>query len=167
MDNRKLTAAETAKVEKFENELWVEQCKRNDEDYLFSDLTGLYVDIIREIGRINGAESVVIYEYASLLEQDLQLYSSREMYIAGFEARDKPLHDAMNGYICGVAGRNRERRLDSAIQEYYEKISALLGDKNGLIAEFTEIYRKVHGVVKNNIDKFIRLGQTSGGDTAL
>ena len=47
------------------------------------------------------------------------------------------------------------------IQDYFDKIKELLEGDSTLLAEFTESYSRIHGVVKNNIHEFIHLGQIS------
>ena len=114
MDERTVTKAE---IKELERELRYQQCRQNDEDFLFSDLTGLFVDIIDEISQTDRERSIIIYDYAKLLEQEIQHYSR--------------------------------------IQSCFDEITGLLGDKRGLITDFTETYGKVHGMVSNHIPCFI------------
>jgi hypothetical protein len=150
----------------FEAELRDRLCRQNDEDLLYADLTGLYVDIIGGVSAADRAKAGMIYDYAKLLEQDLQLYSGAEAYIAGRNAKNKPETEALTGYMLRISGIAQEQRLHSRIQEQFEEIAGLLGDKRGLIAEFTEVYRTVHGIIASNIHEFIRLGQASDADMA-
>ena len=159
MSKRQQTA-----IEEFEAKLWYRLCLQNDKDFLFSDLTGLYVEIINVISKTDRTQVTIIYDYAKLLEQELQLYSGMEAYIAGRESKNKPLNEVMNDYLYRVMVVKNEQRLDNRIQEYYDKISGLLGNNHGLIADFTEIYGAVHGMVKNHIQEFIHLGQAYSAD---
>ena len=151
-------------IKVFENELRDRFYQQNDEDYLFSDLSGLYVDIIGVISQTDKAKSVVIYDYAKLLEQELQLYSGAEAYVAGHNAKDKPEVEVLNNYMSKIANIVQEQHLYTRTQAYYEEIAGLLGDKCGLISDFTETYRTVHGIIASNIHEFVRLGQTSDMD---
>lgn len=157
---------ETAAVGLFETELWERVYRRNDEDFVFADLTALYVEIMSEFARIDKDKWAVIYDYSKLLEQELRLYSGADAYIAGKEAKDKPEKDALFGYLRKVADENGALRLDSHIQAAFDEIIGLLGDKSGLITDFTETYRRVHGAVKDNIIEFIRMGQAYGAEVA-
>ena len=149
-------------IEVFEIEMRDRLCKQNDEDKLFADLTGLYVDIIGVISKTDKTKTGIIYDYAKLLEQKLQLYSGIEAYIAGRDAKNEPETEVLKSYMNKIAKITAEKQLYSYIQACYDEIAGLLGDKNGLITEFTETYRAVHGVIASNIHEFIRLGQTNG-----
>jgi hypothetical protein len=87
-----------------------------------------------------------------------------EAYIAGRKAKNKPENKALNSYMYGVMKMRQGRMLENYIQACFDEILVLLGDKNGLLIDFTEIYRAVHGVIVSNIHEFIRLGQTSDTD---
>ena len=166
MNNVNATTANVTPAEVFENELWERLCRQNDEDLIFSDLTGLYVDIIGVISKADKANAGIIYDYAKLLEQEIQLYSGAEAYIAGQKAKGKPLCEVLNAYMLNISGIKHGQRLDNRIQESFDRIGGLLADKDSLITDFTEAYFRVHSVVKNNIHEFIRLGQTYGEETA-
>ena len=159
MNERKQTA-----IEVFESELRDSLCRKNDGDFIFSDLTGLYVDIIGVISASDKARAGIIHDYAKLLEQDLQLYSAKEAYIAGRGAKAKPESEAVIGYMRHVSDTAKKQQLYSRIHACFDEIAGLLGDKRGLITEFTEAYRAVHGIMASNIHEFIRLGQTSEED---
>jgi len=159
MNGKKQTA-----IEEFENELRDKVCKQNDEDLIFSDLTGLYVDIIGIISKTDKTKAGIIYDYAKLLEQELQLYSGTEAYITGREAKNEPENEVIKIYMDKIAKLINEKQLSKHIQTCFEEIAGLLGDKSGLITEFTEAYRTVHGSIAYNIHEFIRLGQTSDMD---
>jgi len=149
-------------VEVFEHELRNKLCRQNDEDFMFSDLTGLYIDIISVITQTNKSKAGIIYDYAKLLEQELQLYSGADAYIAGQKAKDKPENEVLNAYILGIMETEDGKRLDRRIQACFDEITGLLGDKSGLLTDFTDTYNKVHGIIKNNISEFISMGQSSG-----
>lgn len=154
-----------ATIRELENDLRQRLSQQNDEERFFSDLTGLFMDIIHEISKTDKTESVIIYDYAKLLEQRLQLYTGETAYIAGSEARDKPLEDVTTAYLYGVMESENGRCLTNRIQECFDRIKGLLGDKTSLLSEFTETYGRVHGIVKNNIHEFIDMGQKSEAAT--
>jgi hypothetical protein len=159
MNEQKQTA-----IEVFENDLRDKLCRQNDGDFIFSDLTGLYVDIIGVISKTEKTKAVIIYDYAKLLEQELQLYSGMEAYITGRNNKNKPETEVLNDYMRKISELAKEQQLYKCSQAYFEEIAELLGGKIGLITEFTELYRTVHGVIASNIHEFIRLGQTSETD---
>lgn len=162
MNEKALTA-----VELFEADMRERLYRQNDEDMVFADLTGLYIEIINELSKTDRNKSVIIYDYAKLLEQELQLYSGAEAYIAGHETKDKSEQDTLFTYLRKVVTENGAQHLDARIQTYFNEIIELLGDKSGLITEFTETYRMAHGAVKNNIAEFIRMGQASGAEAEV
>ena len=159
MNGRNQTA-----IEVFENELRERLRHQNDEDKLYADLTGLYADIIGVITAADKEKAGIIHDYAKLLEQDLQLYSGTEAYIAGRNAKNKPENEVIRAYMYHVSERANGQRLHSRIQDCFNEIMGLLGDNTSLITDFTETYRAVHGVIASNIHEFIRLGQTSETD---
>ena len=154
MDERTL-----AVVQEFENELREKVCRENDGDCRFSDLTGLYMDIISELSKADKEKSLIIYDYSKLLERELQFYSSTEAYKAGYETKGKTQNEIMYDYLDKIMEGSHKQSLDTRIQGCFDEIKILLDDKHGLITEFTETYIMVHGTVKNNIHEFIRLGQ--------
>jgi hypothetical protein len=147
-------------VETLENELRHKLCRQNDEDFFFADLTGLFVDIIYEIAQTEKSQTVIIYDYAKLLEQELQLYSGEAAYIAGSRSKGEPEFAALSGYLCEIEESGPKRRLDVLIQAKYDEIKRLLGDRKGLLDDLTETYRTVHGITKNNLRDFIGLGRS-------
>jgi hypothetical protein len=159
MNEKKQTA-----IKVFENEMRDRLCQKNDEEKLFADLTGLYVDIIGVVSATDKTKTGIIYDYAKLLEQDLQLYSGTEAYIAGRGGRDKPENEVFNGYMRRIMDIANKEKLHSRTQTLFNEIIGLLGDKNGLLTDFTETYRAVHGIIASNIHEFIRMGQTSETD---
>jgi hypothetical protein len=156
MNEKNLTA-----VKELENDLRQRLSLQNDEERFFSDLTGLFMDIIYEISQTDKNESAIIYDYAKLLEQRLQLYTGESAYIAGSEAWDKPLDDVTTAYLYSVLESENGRCLANRIQECFDKIKGLLGGKLSLLNDFTETYGRVHGIIKNNIHLFIDMGQKS------
>jgi hypothetical protein len=151
-------------VEVFENEMRDKLCRENDGDRLFADLTGLFMDIIGEISQTDKEKAVIIYDYAKLLEQEIQLYSGMEAYTVGRESKSQSENEVISGYMCKVATKKNEQRLYSRIQALFDEILRLVGGKSGLITDFTETYRAVHGGIVSNIHEFIRLGQTCETD---
>jgi hypothetical protein len=82
------------------------------------------------------------------------------------EAKDKPLDEVVNAYLYGVLDSKNGQLLTKGIQDCFDKVKTLLNEKSGLLTDFTETYRRVHGMVKNNIHEFISMGQTSGSESA-
>ena len=151
----------SAKIAVKENDLLELAARKNDEDRLYSDLTGLYADIIRAIGANDGTKSLIIYDYAKLLLQELQLYSGVEAFYKGENAKDSPVEDILREYLCEVSQKNNSLGLEAKILVLYNDIANLLSNSRGLLDDFTEAYSHVHGVIKNNIHEFIRLGQNA------
>lgn len=140
-----------------ENGLHTQQDKQSDDENLFADLTGIYVEIIREIAKTDKEKSLIIYDYAKLLQEEIQLYSGTEAYIMGCESSDVPASVVLQNYHLKIA--DRQNTLDMRIQTSFNEIALLLGDCRGLVSDFTEVYRQIHGAIKNNIAEFIVFGQ--------
>ena len=151
-------------IEVFENKLRDKLYRQHNDDFLFADLSGLCFEIMDVVAETDKAKIVIFYDYVKLLEQDLHFYSGVEAYIAGREAKDKSENEVITAYIKKIVNISNERRLYRNIQTLFDEISKLLGNSSGLITEFTETYREIHGVIVNNIHEFIRLGQTSNTD---
>ena len=149
-------------VEKLEACLMQRLYHEDEDDFTFFHLSEAYVDIIQNISKAHGVESLIIHDYAKLLGKEIQLYSSAEAFEAGHKSKDEAVFKIMNDYFCDILEIKTKQHLDAQIQLCFDKIKELLGGDSTLVAEFTELYNRVHGVVKNNIHEFIRLGQISG-----
>jgi len=101
--------------------------RENEKNRLYADLTGLYVDIIGEVKKADKEKAQKIHYYANLLEQQIQLLLPLETY------------------ILAAACKESAQRLEMEIQTCFNELAELLGDKYGLVDEFTDVYRRVHG----------------------
>jgi len=130
---------------------------QNEQEQLFADLTGLFLDITREISAIDSDKSLLIFDYAKLLGEEIQLHSDAEAYIIGYQAEDVSVSILLMGYLL----KKIEDRhpLENGIQKCFSEISMILGKRAGLLADFTKVYRTVHGAISMNIHEFIELGQ--------
>ena len=142
----------------FESKFRDKICRQNDEDYLFSDLTGLYMDIIHVISSTDRAKAVIIYDYAKLLEEELQHYSGIEACLEGYNAKDKAFDEILKSYMIKIIKSIHAKHLFKRTQACHDEIAELLGDKRGLLSEFTETYRDVHGIIASNIHEFTQYG---------
>jgi len=152
----------TAKLDKLlalEHGLYEKFDRQNEDERLYADLTDICIEIIREIAKVNGEKALIIYDYAKLLQQEIQLYSGKEAYIMGCEAKTAPVDALLKNYQQKIA--SKKHALSNHLQACSGEIAMLLGDCRGLLVEFTEVYQLVHGVIKNNIAEFIHLGQES------
>ena len=156
MDERKLTA-----VEERENELYHELYMGEGYDLYFGDLTLHYMEIIREIAKRDREKSCIIFDYAKLLEQEIQYWSGTDAYISGQEAKETPEIKVLIGIDRKVSQDEGKQKLDYQIQTRYNEIHELLGETSGLLRDFTDLFIRTHGVIKNNLSDFIRLGQTA------
>jgi len=131
--------------------------RQNEEEQLFADLTGLFVEIIREIAQKDSDKVSLIFDYAKLLEWELSRQTGPEAYIMGYEAKDMPINELLKSYL--LKRQDDKHRSEICIQNCFNEISVLLSGKVGLLTDFTEVFRTVHGAISNNIHKFIELGQ--------
>ena len=152
-------------IRQVEDEIYERVREENGENLIFADLTGLYVDIIREVSRIDREKAPAIYFYANLLEQEIQLYSPVDAYEFGVNAKGKSEEAACQDYLCIVARKASEQELTFEIQKCFNAFTELLGDRHGLISEFTELYREVHGALQEHIHIFVRMGQAAEQDS--
>lgn len=135
--------------------------RENDKHRILADMQGLYVDIIGEISRRDIRKTCVIYEYAKLLQQEQELYSSVKAYEMGKAVKDKPANEIAKEFFRLIMAESTTQELIRAIQKSYDEILELLGEHRGLIVDFTATYRVVHGYIQTNIQEFIQLGQAS------
>ena len=152
-------------IRQVEDEICTRVREENGENLIYADLTGLYVDIISEVSRIDREKAPAIYFYANLLEQEIQLYSPVDAYEFGVNAKGQSEEAACLDYLCTVARKASEQGLSFEIQKCFDAFAELLGDRHGLISEFTELYREVHGTLQEHIHVFVQMGQAANGDS--
>ena len=152
---------EELKIEELEINLRNRLYQENEEDFSFFYLSEAYMDIIQNISKAHGKESLIIHDFAKLLEEEIQLYSSVEAFKEGKSAKNEPIFKVTNDFLRKIMIIKENQNLDLQIQACFDKIKELLGGDGTLVTEFTESYSRVHGVVKNNIHEFILLGQIS------
>ena len=161
-----MNTTEITAVEQLRHDMFEGTCRRNEDDMVFSDLTGLFTEIIGELEKTGKGNSLVIYDYAKALERELLSFSAREAYIAGYAGKDRPADYVWRSYVSAITGDADYHRAEADIQSLYISISGILGDKRELLNEFTEVYRSVHGTVKDSLNEFILLGQRAGAEMA-
>jgi len=152
-----LTAVHEDKLSAFTAALYERVNKQNEDERLYADLSGLYCDIIWELSKSNGAKAKIIFDYASLLCQEILLHCGEDAYILGRGNKSISADEVFVGYLLKIA--DKKNPIDSQIQSIYAEIQSLLGDSKGLVSEFTDIFQSVHGVTKIHLRDFISLGQ--------
>ena len=152
-----LTAAEKESVNAKVNELMCKtfiECERNQDH---SWLNGLYHDIIMETAK--HGRGTIIFDYAKLLEEENQLYSAEEAYFLAQDLLELSVDDVLKKYLLIVSQKTNESGITMKQQTLFHEICLLLGEMRDLLTDFTATYRKVNGVVKNNIEMFIEHGK--------
>ena len=162
MCSSKLSFVHVDKLSAFTNSLNERINKQNEDERLYADLSGLYCDIVSELGKRNSAKAQIIFDYSSLLCQEIMLHCGESAYILGLGNKGASADEVVRGYLLNIA--DRKKPIDSQIQSIYSEIQLLLGDSKGLISEFTEIFQTVHGVTKLHLRDFIALGQAETED---
>ena len=152
-------AVNSDKLLEFEQGLFAEVDRQNEDEGLYADLTSIFVEIIRVVAKTDSDKTPVIFDYAKLLQQEIQLHSCQEAYIVGCASKDVPIDTLLKTYQLKIDCKRHP--LDTRIRQQHDEIALLLGDCYGLVDEFAEAYQRVHGAVKNNLAEFIRLGQIS------
>jgi len=153
----RLSTAEMDKLSVFTHALFEDADEQNEVKRSYAELSGLYFDIINEISRKDVTEASIIFDYAKHLCHELLLYSGTEAYIMGLENRGISADTIVVNYQLAIA--DERNLIENRIQAAFMEISALLGSSKWLIADFTTIFRLVHGAVKNNLRDFVELGQ--------
>jgi len=164
MRTRNLSAIQMDRLSEFTTALYERVSKQNENEQLYSDLSGLYCDIVSELTKNNSGKAQIIFEYASLLCQEALLHCGEEAYVFGIDNKGKSDDEVLLKYLLNIAEKKNE--LDYQIQMKYIEIQSLLGDYKGLLYDFTEVFQKVHGVIKNHVQEFITMGQKEMGDVA-
>lgn len=151
---------EIASIQELEQNIQEKVIRENEGDIILADMQGLYVDIIGVIRKRNKEKVVVIYDYAKLLQQEQLLYSSERAYEMGKANKDKPANEIAKELFRLIMAESTTQELIKALQKSYDEILELLDEYKGLITDFTETYRMIHGYVQNNIQEFICLGKS-------
>ena len=149
-----------SEISQLKQEILKQTRQENEEIHLYTDLTGLYVDIINAISVEHKENAPKIHYYANLIEQEIQFYSPIDAYIAGINAKEQSEETGYLNYRRAVAHKIAEQKLDFEIQTCFDELATLLGDQRDLIDAFTDVYRDVHGAIVYNISVFFKLGQS-------
>ena len=146
--------------EKYEINDLVQSLKKKEynalqSDYEHSNLLGLYQDIINETAK--HGKATIIYDYAKLLEEHLQLYSAQDIYSCVKASSTTNVTQILMRYLFDIENQMQQTNLTCRQQVLFNEICDLLGDARGLITDFTETYRRVFGTVYNNLESIIRM----------
>lgn len=135
-----------------------------DEDRAREDLMGLYTDIRLALKDAAPAREKIIYEYAKLLQEELELYSPQFAFEAGAllatnpQGNDDDPQRAFMRYACRIGFDPKSKILQNKIKLMFEEIITLLGDASGLIGDFTEQYRSCNGFAGKHLHRFFNMG---------
>lgn len=157
MSTNIISIADMDKLSAFTNTLYERVNKQNEDERLYADLTGLYCDIIKEASKESDCKALNIFDYAKLLGQELQLYSAKEAYIMGLESKGISVDELSTKYQLEIS--DEKNHIENQIQNAYSDICTMLGSRKGLISDFTDVFRAIHGVIISNLCDFISLGQ--------
>ena len=135
-----------------------------DDDYQREELMALYNDIRSEIKQASPEMKNIIYDYAALLQEELDLYCPYKAFEAGAvfgtspnscnENKKRAFKQYVRQIECDPASIDSHRR----VQIKYDMIHELLNNTHGLIDEFNEVYRNCYGVIQENIEVFFDMG---------
>ena len=129
----------------------------NDETRLTADLIDLYIEITDLLLKSKNVEK--LYDYSKLLARQLQYYEAQEAYIFGKKYYEKPLDEIAMIYFVEVDKKMQEEDLESVLQSCFTEILDYLGNAKGLLYDFTETFRTVHGAIFNHSKTFIDMGR--------
>lgn len=135
-----------------------------DDDRTREDLIGLYMDIRAELRSKAPDSEKEIYVYAALLQEEIDQYSPYKAYEAGALLgcnpgdADKDMTRAFMRYICRTEFDPASKDIHSKVGIMYSELCGLLGDTRGLMDDFTELYRKCCGIIKDKLELFFSLG---------
>lgn len=145
------------------NKLTIDGFVSLDDTRLREDLMGLFADIRSQLRLNNPDKENLIYNYALLLQKELDLYCPYEAYEAGALLGC----NANNGngkaeyfmcYMKRIEHNPASKEIHSNVSVMYDELHKLLGDAYSLISEFTELYRKCNGIIQEKIDCFFDMG---------
>lgn len=128
------------------------------------DLMALYNDIRTQIKTNSPDMENIIYEYADLLQDEIMMYCPYRAYEAGaiLGASVKPNDDnqdcSFKQFIRRIELDPENKKTHSKVQNQYNIVHSLLGDTSDLINDFTDLYRRCHGIIPNNIKVFFDMG---------
>jgi len=130
-----------------------EQTKQHD------DLIGLYQDIIQETSKHGNV--TIIFDYAKLLELENSYYCAHEAYFFAKNSTATSTSAILKQYHLNVSQKMNTSGIELQKHNLFNEIHSMLGDAHGLIADFTEMHRKVNGAVAQNIVRFIKQGHNA------
>lgn len=135
-----------------------------DANRIREDLMGLYSDILSALERKAPGKEKQIYDYAALLQKELDLYTPHKAFEAGAilgctsESFDGDIKSAFMLYIKRIEFDPASKAIHGMVHAQFDELCKLLGDERGLIAEFTELYRSCNGIIQSKIDRFFDMG---------
>lgn len=138
-----------------------------DEERMREDLMGLFMDIRLDLRVKAQDKEKQIYAYAALLQEELELYSPYKAFEAGAllgsnpTDADKDKARAFMRYVCRTEFDPTSKTIHDKIASMYHELYELLGDTHNLIDEFTELYRKCYGIIRDKLEVFFNMGYAS------
>ena len=113
---------------------------------LYADTTYLLTEII---GVISKKSVQKIFDYTKLLEDVFLLHTNCEACLLKREGENNVEDATVSMYLNSLSSKSIA--LENELQKQFDELSELLGSNAWLLEDFTETYRLVRGLVKDNI----------------
>jgi len=130
------------------------------QDKIIDDITYLKAEIMEELD----ASYPLFQEYLSLVDKEQIRLDPLRTYEAGKEAglAGKDRENALMEYYRREAADSETQKLYADMQRCHDRLRQALGDKNGLVVEFLELYRFAYGGLLRSSDLFFTMGYAAG-----
>jgi len=147
------------------SEITAENTMALDEERIREDLMGLTQDIRSEIKSKDPGKVNSIYEYANLLQKEIDLYNPHTAFEVGAVlgccdpsgSDNDPERDFMK-YLLRIDYDPTALQVRRDLDAMYLELHKLLGDTGGLLDDFNEEYRQCNGIISRKIFDFFQMG---------
>ncbi|MEY8355167.1 hypothetical protein AALB39_17665 [Lachnospiraceae bacterium 54-53] len=136
----------------------MEETIKLDRERVREDFMGLYSDIAAELFKHNSDCVRLIYDYTEMMNREQQFFTPKNAYEAGLHAPEAKFEQGFVQYIRKIYLDPENLFLLQKRDDLFYKLCGLLGDANGLMTEFNDLYRRCNGIISKNIDCFFRMG---------
>lgn len=127
------------------------------------DLYGLYSDIVSILHKQGHDAETLLYEYDRVLTQEEGFYDPQKAYEAGLHSTHVNQEHGLLGYLGTLYLNPANQAIIARRDRLFQELCTLLGEANGLITEFTELFRTCNGTIRNHIEQFYQMGLIERG----
>jgi len=138
-----------------------------DKNHIREDYFGLYADIVAELEFKASGKERLIYDYAGIMEKEQEIYSPFKAYEAGVSMGHNNASDpesqirAFISYMNMLHSEEDTKCLLNRRDNLFHELCGYLDDTSGLISDFTDLFRKCHCIISDNLSVFFDMGYVS------